>query len=60
MWEHIFNGKHSMGSGDKIVKLARQSGYKMFSHNGKIYRVPDSPQSAWDAEPLGITVENIK
>ncbi len=59
MWKFIFNGHFKLLNAQDTLSMARAAGYKMFSHNGDIYRVPDDPEAKWDSEPLKITEDDL-
>lgn len=61
LWKFIFNPSNRIdGTITKAMPFIRQSGYKLFTWNGDIYRVPNSVKADPLSQPLGITIQDIE
>lgn len=61
LWNHVIDGRKRLSNdADDCAELARKLGYTMFVWNDSLYRVPDSPNAAWDSEPLRVKMEELE
>jgi len=62
LWKFIFNTNHILqgNSINTVIETIRKSGYKLFSWNGEIYRVPNEKKDHPMSQPIGINVEDIE